>query len=73
MSKKTTIKTIYKEIEKVNDIIDMKILKGLSYARESKQHKFLLSCLVQAKREVELHKSISLINKLSHMVSSFIL
>lgn len=73
MSRSATIKTIYKELDKVNDAIDMKILKGLSYAKEAHQHKFLLSCLTQAKREEELNRSMGFINKFSHMMTSFIL
>lgn len=45
MSKKTLIKEIRKEINNLNIEIDMKILKGLSYKKESKRHKFLMSQL----------------------------
>jgi len=36
---------IKKEIKKINDIIDLKIMKGLSYKRESLKHILLLSRL----------------------------
>ena len=45
MSKITLEKTIREELHKLNDIIDIKILKGLSYKRESLRHRFLLSRL----------------------------
>ncbi len=45
MSKNNLIKTIETELSKINQQIDLKIIKGVSYARESKQHKFLLSRL----------------------------
>jgi hypothetical protein len=38
-------KMIRMEIKKLNDVIDLKILKGLSYRRESLRHMFLLSRL----------------------------
>lgn len=34
---------IKKEIEKINDIIDMKIIKGVPYKTEARRHKFLIS------------------------------
>jgi hypothetical protein len=73
MSKNQTIKTIYKELDLLNDVIDMKIIKGLPYSKESRQHRYLTSTLLHAKREEEIHKSISFINKFSHMVSTFVL
>ncbi len=33
------------ELHKINDIIDLKIVRGLSYKRESLKHRFLLSRL----------------------------
>ncbi len=45
MSKITLEKTIRQELHKINDIIDLKILKGLPYKRESLRHRFLLSRL----------------------------
>jgi hypothetical protein len=38
-------KKIREELKKVNDIIDMKILRGLSYKREALRHRFLLNRL----------------------------
>jgi len=45
MSKLTLEKTIREELHKLNDIIDVKILKGLPYKREALRHRFLLSRL----------------------------
>ncbi len=45
MSKITLEKTIREELHKLNNIIDVKILKGLSYKREALRHRFLLSRL----------------------------
>lgn len=45
MSSQTLHKTITCELQKLNDIIDMKIIKGLSYEKEARRHKFLRSRL----------------------------
>ncbi len=41
MSKNEYIKSLEKEIRKVNRIIDIKILQGKNYFIESRRHKFL--------------------------------
>jgi hypothetical protein len=43
-------KVIRKELESLNDKIDEKILKGMSYVREARRHKFLLSQLYGLRR-----------------------
>ncbi len=45
MSNITLEKKIREELKKLNDIIDIKILKGMSYKREALRHRFLLSRL----------------------------
>lgn len=45
MSKNQTIKVIKMELEKINQEIDLKIIKGVSYVRESRRHRFLMSQL----------------------------
>lgn len=45
MSKNKIVSTIQKELARVNETIDMKILKGESYRREARKHKALLSQL----------------------------
>jgi hypothetical protein len=42
MSRIILEKTIRAELEKLNDAIDIKILKGLPYKREALRHRFLL-------------------------------
>lgn len=49
MSRHQTIKAIQIELSRLNRDIDLKIIKGLSYIRESKRHKFLKSQLSQLK------------------------
>lgn len=77
MSKNRLIKTIQNQIEKVNDTIDVKIIKGESYKKESLQHKFLLTCLKNAQLELNRENSVKgmsqLMGRFAHMVSSFIL
>ena len=45
MSKNTLKKEIHKEIKNINTLIDMRIIKGLSYKDLSRRHKFLISQL----------------------------
>jgi hypothetical protein len=42
MSQKQYLKTIEKEIQRINRIIDFKILRGEEYKKEAKDHKLLL-------------------------------
>ncbi|HEY4508968.1 MAG TPA: hypothetical protein VJC13_01645 [Candidatus Paceibacterota bacterium] len=51
MSKNNLEKTLRKELEVLNDVIDRRILRGLSYSREAKRHKFVLSNLSRIRRE----------------------
>jgi hypothetical protein len=48
MSKYKIVSTIQRELEKINERIDMKILQGQSYRKEAKQHKVLMSQLRHA-------------------------
>lgn len=45
MSKQNFEKSLKKELRVLNEIIDMKIVRGLSYASEAKRHKFVLASL----------------------------
>ena len=45
MSSHTFKKTIESELRKLNEEIDIKIVRGLSYMKESRRHKFLLKQL----------------------------
>ncbi len=51
MSKYNLEKSLRKELSQLNDIIDEKILRGYSYAREAKRHKFILSRIQEIKRK----------------------
>lgn len=53
MNKTTLFKEIHKEINKLNDRIDTKIIKGRSYSKEARIHKNLLTTLQRINREVE--------------------
>lgn len=41
MSKNDLIKTIQAEIQRLNQDIDLRIIRGLSYRREARRHKLL--------------------------------
>lgn len=44
-------RTLRKELYALNEIIDRKILRGLSYSKEAKQHKFVLTRLSNLRRD----------------------
>ncbi len=65
MSTYKKLVTIKKEIARLNDIIDRKILRGVSYREEARRHKFLISerrALTQA----------SFFSKTFNLVSTFL-
>jgi hypothetical protein len=41
MNKSDTIKTMQIELQRLNQVIDLKIIKGLSDHREAKRHRFI--------------------------------
>jgi len=45
MSKYRLSKILQTEINKLNEVIDLKIIRGLSYTKESRRHKFLMKQL----------------------------
>lgn len=67
MSHDTLRKTIERELQKLNDEIDVKIVKGLSYVKESRRHKFML------KRLNELGRASGLFQKSFKLISTFVL
>ncbi|MES2623003.1 MAG: hypothetical protein V4576_01185 [Patescibacteria group bacterium] len=71
MSKQKLITTIHAELEKINEQIDLKIIQGQDYKKESKRHKFLISHLTQAIRGEEFRPSWTY--KISHIMASFLL
>ncbi|HEY4494676.1 MAG TPA: hypothetical protein VJC02_01075 [Candidatus Paceibacterota bacterium] len=63
MSTYTLIKRIQKEIEKINEEIDIRIIKGLSYKALSKRHKFLSEELSSLKKEYAVSQSVYKVSK----------
>jgi hypothetical protein len=47
MSKHQAIRTIRMEIHRLNQEIDLRIIKGVSYRREALRHKFLMAQLAR--------------------------
>lgn len=50
MSKQNFEKALRKELAVLNDKIDEKIIRGLSYSVEARRHKFILSQLASLKK-----------------------
>jgi len=50
MSKYNLERILRRELEALNDTIDAKIIRGLSYAREARRHKFIQSSLHKLRR-----------------------
>ena len=40
-----------RELRELNEQIDLKIIKGLSYAREARRHRFIMDSLARVRRE----------------------
>jgi hypothetical protein len=57
MSKYVLEKNIRGELKRINDIIDLKIIKGMSYKREALRHRFLLYRLVDLHRLPKFHSN----------------
>ena len=47
MSKHQAIRTIRAEIDRLNQEIDLRIIRGVSYRREALRHKFLMAQLAR--------------------------
>lgn len=52
MSKQNLEKALRAELELLNNQIDAKIIRGLSYARESRRHKLILASIANLRREM---------------------
>ena len=50
MSQRNLEKVLRRELEVLNDVIDHKIIRGLSYAKEARRHKFIQSNLADISR-----------------------
>ena len=60
MSQKQYLKSIEKEIQRINKIIDQKIVRGDNYLKEAREHKLLL-------RKVRYHTRRSLMNRFANL------
>ncbi|MDB5259302.1 MAG: hypothetical protein JWO73_510 [Candidatus Taylorbacteria bacterium] len=56
MSKAKTVQIIRAEIKRLNEDIDMKIIRGLSYRNEARRHKSLISQLARLTMKGELQR-----------------
>lgn len=54
MTKHQAIRAIRQELDYINQMIDLKIIKGLPYSRESRRHRALMSQL----NRLSPHRSI---------------
>ena len=54
MSKEKTIHELLQEIRSINEKIDLKIIRGKSYKKEAKRHRFLVSHLNLLSRRTEV-------------------
>ncbi|MEK7463883.1 MAG: hypothetical protein AAB610_02040 [Patescibacteria group bacterium] len=61
--------TIRKEIKKLNEVIDLKIIKGLPYKAEARRHKFLASQFYIT----NCRPRTSVLRRMSHVLASFVL
>ncbi len=69
MSKIKLVRNLKEEIKKLNNDIDLKIIKGLPYKAEARRHKFLTSQFYgfyEARKTSWFHKTI-------HVFASFVL
>ena len=54
MSNRILEKKLRRELEALNDQIDEKIIRGLSYVRESRRHKFIVNSLANLRRSTSI-------------------
>ncbi len=52
MSKQNLEKALRAELELLNNQIDARIVRGLSYAREARRHKLILASIANLRREM---------------------
>lgn len=55
MSKHTLSREITKELEKINDRIDRKIIKGRPYQDEAQRHRELLAAMRHLSEDADVH------------------
>ena len=63
MSQKQYFRTIEKEIQRINRIIDLKIVRGEEYGREARDHKLLLKKIRYQNRRSFLKRFFSVFFK----------
>lgn len=63
MTREQYIKIIERELHNINKKIDVKILQGMDYAREAREHKQLLHKIRQHKRKGFLGRFLNGLNK----------
>jgi hypothetical protein len=51
MSKPHLEKLLKSELGALNDVIDQKIIRGLSYTREARRHKFITARIISLKKQ----------------------
>ena len=71
MSKFILEKKIQTELKKINGIIDVKIIEGVSYRREALRHRFLLNRLSDLHRLSKFHSSW--FQRATNVVATFLL
>jgi hypothetical protein len=59
MTREQYIKILQRELDKLNKQIDMKIMEGVSYSKEAKEHKLLLRKMHQHTRKSFFNKIFS--------------
>ncbi|MDP3710752.1 MAG: hypothetical protein Q8R29_03485 [bacterium] len=64
MSKKQLISTIFQELKNLNQVIDMKIIRGVSYQQDALRHKKLLSQLGRETQNSKLTQVFSFLSML---------
>lgn len=69
MSKFKLVYNVQKEIKKLNNTIDLKIIKGLPYRAEARRHRFLMSQF----NSFEKQPSFSLFRKTVNIFTSILL
>ena len=64
MTREQYLKIIEREIQNINKKIDVKILQGINYATEAREHKQLLHKIRQHRRRGFLGNFLNLLNRL---------
>lgn len=62
MPQRKLITTINRELNYLNEVIDLKVIQGASYRREAKRHKLLLRMLGEVSRVKQQVPSFSFLS-----------